>query len=194
MPAPADARVLRSRQRLSEALVSLTLTGGFETITVRELTETAGVGYATFFRHFPSKEVLLERLLEDTLADLTAALGPTMTPGHGGFRPLQTCITVFTHARVNADIYRALLRTGDVTNLSERCLTLSRTTLQRSFVPKPGSVVPFEVAVRHLVGSFIGLIAWYLDAEMPHTPERMGEMVETLILEPIYRVALEPKP
>lgn len=188
-----DARVLKTQHRLAAALVDLILAQGFETLTVRELTERAAVGYATFFRHFASKEALLAKVLEDTLTDLTRALGPHIAPETEAFSPLEACVTVFEHARANADTYRALLRTGDVTDLTERCLALSRIMLVATFSPRQESVVPFEVAVHHLVNGFIGLVAWYLEADMPHAPERMGEMVERLILEPVYRVALEPK-
>lgn len=192
-PVP-DARIVKTQRRLAEALVALTLTSGFEAITVRALTERAGVGYATFFRHFSSKEALLAEILETTLGELSAELWPHVAAEGGTFSPRAACVAVFEHARAHADVYRALLRTGDVTELSERCLTLSRSLLAATFTPRAGSVVPFEVAVHHLVNAFIGLVAWYLDADMPHSPERMGEMVERLILEPVYRVALEPKP
>lgn len=184
-----DARILRTQRRLTDALVKLTLERSFEALTVRELTERAGVGYATFFRHFASKEALLERLLEDTLDDLLGQLGPDAA----ALDPLSTGTVVFRHAQRHADRYRVLLRTGDAADLLGRCLRLSTDKLSETFVPKPGGVVPFEVAVHHLVHSFVGLVAWYLDAGLPYPPERMGEILEQLILEPTYRVALEPK-
>lgn len=185
--APLDARVRKTHQRLLNALVVLVLERGYDAVTVRELTERAGVGYATFFRHFSSKEALLKRLLEDTLADLLEQLSPGVQ-----LEP-QTGTRVFRHARDHAERYRVLLRTTEVTGLLERCVQLSTEILSRTFAPKPGSVVPFEVAAHHLVYSFIGLIAWYLDAGMPNTPERMGEILEQLILGPTYAAALEPE-
>lgn len=183
-----DARVLKTHQRLADALVTMTLEKGFDALTVRELTERAGVGYATFFRHFSSKEALLEWVFETTLNELLAQLELTSAP----FDPLQTGTRVFRHARDHADRYRALLRTGETTRLFERCLQESLESLLETFTAKQ-SVVPFEVAAHHLVYSFIGLVTWYLDADLPYSPERMGEILEQLILEPTYRVAFEPK-
>ena len=160
---------------------------GYDAVTVRGLTERAGVGYATFFRHFSSKEALLERLLEDTLASLLTELELPLQ-----LEPRETGARVFRHARDHADRYRVLLRTAEVTGLPERCAQLSLELLSQNFAPKLGSVVPFEVAAHHLVYSFIGLISWYLDAKTPPTPERMGEILEQLILEPTYAAALEP--
>ncbi len=183
---PLDARVQKTHRKLLDALVELVSERGYDAVTVRDLTERAGVGYATFFRHFSSKEALLERLLEDTLADLLKQLSPEP------LEPRETGTRVFRHARDHAERYRVLLRTGEVTGLLERCTQLSTEILSRTFAPKPGSVVPFEVAAYHLVYSFVGLIAWYLDVGTLHTPERMGEILEKLILEPTYAAALEP--
>lgn len=184
-----DARVVKTRQRLAAALVTLTLERGYDTVTVRELTARAGVGYATFFRHFASKEALLEHLLTDTLDDLMVLLTPRLATSDLA----RIGTLVFGHARDHADRYRVLLRTGEITGLLERCTQLSTDTLSATFIPKPGSVVPFEVAARHLVHSFTGLVAWYLDTGLPYSPERIGEILEALILEPTYRVALEVK-
>ena len=184
-----DARVLKTYQRLTDALVALTLERGFDALTVRELTERAEVGYATFFRHFSSKEALLGAVFESTLGELLAQLAPVAAP----LDPLEVGTRVFRHARDHADRYRALLRTGETLNLQERCLRVSLEALSATFVAKQNSVVPFEVAAHHLVYSFIGLVTWYLDADLPYSPERMGEILEQLILEPTYRVAFESK-
>lgn len=184
---PLDARVRKTRRKLSGALVTLVLERGYDAVTVRELTEHAGVGYATFFRHFSSKEALLARLLEDTLEDLLGQLGPPEVP----LEPRETGTRVFRHARDHADRYRVLLRTGEVTGLLGRCTQLGAEALPKTFAPKPGSVVPFEVAAHHLVYSFVGLVAWYLDAGLPYPPERMGEILERLILGPTYAAAFE---
>ena len=186
-PVP-DARVLKTHRRLTDALVALTLEKGFDALTVRELTERAGVGYATFFRHFSSKEALLESVFETTLAELLAQLEPVSAP----VDPLEVGTRVFRHAHDHADRYRALLRTGETLNLQERCLRVSLEALSKTFTAKQ-SVVPFEVAAHHLVYSFVGLVTWYLDADLPYSPEQMGEILEQLILEPTYRVAFEPK-
>ncbi len=186
-PVP-DARVLKTYQRLADALVALTLEQGFDALTVRELTDRAEVGYATFFRHFSSKEALLGAVFESTLGELLAQLGPVAAP----LDPLEVGTRVFRHARDHADRYRALLRTSETLNLQERCLRVSLETLSATVTAKR-SVVPFEVAAHHLVYSFIGLLTWYLDADLPYSPERMGEILEQLILGPTYKVAFEPK-
>src|SRR5690606_29002804 len=79
--ARTDARVIRTRRRLRVALVALTLERGYEAVSIRELTDVAGVGYATFFRHSRDKAELLLDLLNELLAELMTLLEPTLGAG-----------------------------------------------------------------------------------------------------------------
>ena len=65
-----DARALRSGQALRAGLLSLLERKPFEQITVREICKEANVHYATFFRHHPTKEALLDSIATDEIAQL----------------------------------------------------------------------------------------------------------------------------
>lgn len=184
-PPPRDPRVRRTHRKLLDALVALVLEEGYEAVTVRALTGRAGVGYATFFRHFESKDALLRVLLEETLDDLMAQLGPRATQPN----PVGVSAPIFAHALAHAERYRVLLAAGEAVGAVDHCVQLSRRTLAANFVPKPGSAVPFEVAVQHLVRSFIWLLSWYLNERPPYTPEQLGKIVEQLVYAPTYGVA-----
>jgi AcrR family transcriptional regulator len=170
-----DLRITRTRQALGAALVALTLERGFERLSVRDLAERAGVGYATFFRHYASKEVLLEDVSEATLRDLTELLGPlwaTDDPEGMGTR-------LFEHAAANAELYRVLLRTRHHGPL-QRALELSARGFRETY-RGAGGVVPLEVAAHHIVHACVALLEWWLE-----------EMFSTLIAEPT-RAALQAK-
>jgi AcrR family transcriptional regulator len=63
-----DRRKARTREALIEAAVSLIAAGRGERASIQEITETADVGFGSFYNHFESKEQLFrtasERLLE----------------------------------------------------------------------------------------------------------------------------------
>lgn len=65
-----DRRVRRSRQRLHEALVALTLERGWDHVTVQAVCERARVGRSTFYVHFADKEDALVGGLEHVRDDL----------------------------------------------------------------------------------------------------------------------------
>ena len=67
-----DARKVKSREALATALLALLEDKGLEEISVRELTARAGVGYATFFRHYTGLDDLLRDLSSDAVTDFLA--------------------------------------------------------------------------------------------------------------------------
>lgn len=57
--AAPDRRVQKTRQLLSEALVSLILEKGYEDVSIQDLLDRANVGRSTFYAHYENKEQLL---------------------------------------------------------------------------------------------------------------------------------------
>ena len=77
----SDAK--QNRDRLLSAARSAVTELGAE-VSLRDVARRAGVGMGTLYRHFPSREALLETLLRagfDGLADRATALGTADRPG-----------------------------------------------------------------------------------------------------------------
>lgn len=73
----------RPRERLLETARRLFYTEGIHTVPVDRLVTEAEVTRATFYRHFPAKEALVEAYLRATDADLRAMVGEVLG-GPGG--------------------------------------------------------------------------------------------------------------
>src|SRR5262245_55895776 len=77
--APAmDARMVRSREALRTALLELLERKSLEQITIREIVTQAEIGYATFFRHHPTKDALLRDLIADQIDGLVNMALPAL--------------------------------------------------------------------------------------------------------------------
>jgi len=63
----SDAR--RNRERLVASARELFASQGVD-VSVEEITRHAGVGMGTLYRHFPTKEELIDAVLEDSFAEL----------------------------------------------------------------------------------------------------------------------------
>lgn len=187
--ASEDARVTRTRRRLSDALIALALERPFASITVRDLTDRADVGYATFFRHYAGTEELLRAMLADLQSELTTRLRPLARED-----PEAAGKLVFRHARDNADLYRVLIRTSRSLDLLPAMLQVGVENLEITYRAKPDSRVPFDVAANHFIRSFMDLIEWWLDHDLPYGPDRMAEIYMELIVKPTERTAFEPRP
>ena len=55
-----DPRVKRTRQLLEQSFLDVVAGKGFQSVSVQDITEKAGVNRATFYAHFPDKYALLD--------------------------------------------------------------------------------------------------------------------------------------
>ncbi len=55
-----DPRVKRTRQLLEQSFLDVVAVKGFQSVSVQDITEKAGVNRATFYAHFPDKYALLD--------------------------------------------------------------------------------------------------------------------------------------
>jgi AcrR family transcriptional regulator len=176
-----DRRVRRTQQLLAKALIALTLEKGYDAVTIRDITERADVGYATFFRHYHAKDELLSYVLEFVLAELIALLGSPSVANE----PEVTGDILFRYVQEHAEVVRVLL---DSHALRQKLLDLAIQSTMREKQELPESLVPLEVAAQHIVASSIALIEWWLKRGMPYSSERMGLIYAELIARPIYNI------
>lgn len=62
-----DPRVIRTRTLIIDAFFELIKEQGFESISIKDLSERATLNRATFYRHFPDKYALLEVILQQMM-------------------------------------------------------------------------------------------------------------------------------
>jgi AcrR family transcriptional regulator len=182
-----DRRVKRTQQLLAKALIALTLEKGYDAVTIRDITERADIGYATFFRHYHHKDALLQDVSEVVLAELKNLL-PT-TPNADA---VAIGTTLFQYVQEHSNIIRVLLSSRSSTSLVQYIIDISTQDVLNENTPLESSSVPIEVAAYHLVNSSIALIQWWLEHEIPYTPERMGLIFDELIVRPTRAVAFSP--
>lgn len=187
-PPQTDLRVRRTRRLLTQALVDLSAERSLETVTVRDLTDRAEVGYATFFRHYAGIEELLRGLVDDLYTDLLELL-----PSLAGAQPEQAGTLVFRHVREHPGHYRLLLHADRSLGLLDKAVEVGVQGLLQTYEACPDGRVPLDVAADHFIRSFLNLIEWWLGHGMPYEPERMGEIYLELVLRPVEAVALRPR-
>jgi AcrR family transcriptional regulator len=96
-----DARFVKTRQRLGVALLHLLARRRYDRIRVSDIARVAGVGRATFYRHYATRDALLA-------AQFTAVLrATTRQPNPGGACPDFT--SFFKHVRETPFIWRSLM-------------------------------------------------------------------------------------
>src|SRR5580700_8347477 len=111
----ADAE--RNRARLLDA-ARAAFASGQVPVTLEQIARDAGVGIGTLYRHFPTREALVEALYRKELADLCAAAGELLE-SQAPERALRAWMDVFADyvaaKQEMADTLRAVFAAGSVT-------------------------------------------------------------------------------
>ncbi len=194
-----DPRVIRTRQMLRQALVSLIAEQGFDAVTVQNITDRAGLNRATFYLHYQDKHELLVKSLHDAIDELMADIGaPTDDHGQlvfdGSLRPIKA---TFEHVAQHAQFYHVMMSAEGVPSfiagvrdyiaeITLKWLTALQPDAQRS-------LAPLEIVASSLSWSLLGIVIWWLEHDMPHSPEYMAEQFWQLITLDLRQVlGLEP--
>jgi len=103
-------------------------------------------------------------------------------------------LAVFEHAEEYRAVYKAMVgkRGADVVKRYQHRL-LSELMLDHlsANAPSGQTRVPLEVVVEFAVSGILGLLTWWLDSDLPCSPEEMDELCRRLA-EPGIRSGLRP--
>ena len=67
---PTNRRIRKSRKELKDALIELMETKDFKKITITDIVTFADLNRGTFYKHYQTKEELLNELMDDVMEDL----------------------------------------------------------------------------------------------------------------------------
>ncbi len=195
-----DPRVVRTRQMLRDALVSLIAEKGFDALTVQDIAERATLNRATFYLHYQDKHELLISSLRDAIDELMADIGSldeaSQLALEGPQRPIKR---VFAHVAQHAPFYRVMMGAAGVPAFIAGVRDyIAEITLQwlSALQPTPEkSAVPLEIVANSLSWSLLGVLIWWLEHDMPHSPDYMAEQFRLLITSDLRQVlGLRPLP
>jgi len=169
-----DRRSMRTRRTLSEALVELMLEKRYDTITVQEIIDRANVGRSTFYSHFLDKEDLLQGEVERLVETLVGH----MDLSDGGTRIVPS-LELLRHVHESRALIRALVRGGAIEPVLKTMQTqLSRhveSRLARRMAQGTDPSVPLPVVAQHVSGALLTLFQWWLERDMPESPEQLND-------------------
>ena len=170
--------MVRTRAALCDALLGLIEEKPFDQITVREITRTAGVGYATFFRHYPDKESLLNDLAAGQISQLLERTVPVLFTTDSQAAALALCGFVEAHHT----LWSALLIGGAAGVMRDEIIRQCRRIA--SAHPNPDTWLPGDLRIFYAAGGTIDVLSWWLD-QKPRLPvERIAEILDRLVIAP----------
>lgn len=174
-----DRRTRRTERNLRAALHSLILVKGYDAVTVQDITDCADVGRSTFYAHFENKDKLHLSAFDEVRDCL---LQTEEAGGDFNFNSLP----LFQHAHESRRFYRALAgrSAGDsfLKNMFRQTRDLVLQELQKVLPEERKNSPETKAAAQFYVGSLMAMLTFWLDYDLPLSPEEMNELFRSLAL------------
>lgn len=169
-----DRRVTKTRQALQEALIALILEKGYAALTVQDVLDHANVGRSTFYAHFYDLDDLLQSEFEHLQAEFESymAQNPAQEASLWEISRLS-----FQHAQHYQRLYQAIVGTETSKIIQKHFQDYLRQQIRARL---KGDAATVEILETHLLSSFMGLLRWWLDKDLPYSAEKMAQIFEDL--------------
>ncbi len=176
---PDDARVQRSIELLSSAFLALLERRSLEEITIRDITDEAGVSYPTFFRRFSGKDDLLNHIAAEEIRKLlnlgqNAIVQP---PQEESGQAL--CDYVQAHRR----LWKTLLNGGAAPAMREEFMRAAREITATRGRANPW--LPADLAVPFVTSGVFEILAWWMRMPEDYPEENVIRLFDALIIDSV---------
>jgi AcrR family transcriptional regulator len=173
-----DRRVVRTRQQIDAAFVALLHRRSYGNIRVSDITKKAGVGRATFYAHYASKDDLLLSQFQRIVAPMLAA-----TPN--GACPVNA-VAFLTHVMGSPQIYKALMGpgAGKAPRILRDCIEHRVQQSLSAGDRHPGTAgfdVQKMIASRFVASSLLVVIECSIEGKAGESPESLQAIFSELV-------------
>jgi AcrR family transcriptional regulator len=164
----------QTRAKLVEAARALFARGGVDSTPISEITETADVGFGSFYNHFDSKEAIVEAVLGETIAEQGEALDAVTRQLDDPAEVFAVAGRYFVNlARTDADWAWLLVRLDLSHDIMLRSLgPFARRDLARGIRSGRFHVPNEEVALLAIGGALLAVMRAVLDGRAPKGADR----------------------
>lgn len=180
-----DRRVVRTRNALREALIELSMEIGYDRVTVRKLTDRADIGYATFYRHYRSKDEILTECFLSIMKEVSSQIRPEMTH-------YEESLIMFRICQKHADACRFGISLPRDHPAIKPVWDELVDMINELYTSRSGSPVPLKVSVNHLISSVVELIRWWLTDGQEYSPEEMATIQCEIVFADYVPANMEP--
>ena len=178
-----NLRLRRTQKLLRDALVELIDERGFDMLTIGEITERALVSRAAFYRNYHDKYDLVERIFEEAMESLLAAMGEM-----GREHPPEIWVRFFEHIATYERLYRALLgEQGSPWFARKMRAALAGLITELGHTPhgpgaakRPAHAFSDDLVPDLVATLFVEAITWWLVNDRQRTPREMATRTSRL--------------
>lgn len=178
MSRPNDARALRSREALRAGLLALLQEQPFHQISIRDITNKAGVSYPVFFRRYGNKEELFADLAAEEVRNLLTRTYPMLehSQAPGGIHEM--C----AYVQERRTLWKALLTTGGASAMRDEFTRISAEIGHTGLRSNPW--LPVSLASSFVATGILEILTWWLNQPDDYPIRNIEIFLDRLIVRP----------
>ncbi len=180
-----DRRVQRTEQQLREALIALVLEKGYDAVTIQDILDRANMGRSTFYAHYRDKEDLLlsgfQVLFDGFQKEYLQMSSPTSDPAQAG---KDLSLFFFRHAGSHRGLFKAMIGEQGgkiIQDHAQKYLTQFIREHIEDHLSEGQQTFPGDVLAYFIASSYLALLTWWLDHDLPYTAEQMDSYYHQLV-------------
>jgi AcrR family transcriptional regulator len=175
-----DRRVLRTRDRLGDALLEIMRKKPFDTITVQHVLDRAGVSRSTFYTHYGGKSDLFLSDADEFLEGMATVLSRTQDSSNR----VAAVRELFAHIAEECKLYAVLVASGQIHEFLELAQGHFARGIEQRLADIPGvrlSAAERGPVAHGLAGTLLSLLSWWINRSMPTSPTKMDDLYHRIV-------------
>lgn len=176
-----DRRIIRTKQGIQEALTELLEKKSIDKISVKEITDIAGINRGTFYLHYVDKYDLMEKSINQLMIEISETGSNILNLAQRNIHSelsrkklVDEFTTLFKYIQKNSRLIKSLTNENSSYSFHHKFNELLKDRLIAKLGPKQKDV-PAIYIVSAFSYSIQGIIRTWLESGMEDTADMMGE-------------------
>lgn len=182
-----NPRGRKTMHALHEAALELIEELPIEKITVDLIVGRAGIGKATFYRHYATKEDLIDEIATDEIDRLVALSLPLLSLPD----TLPSSLEVARYVDERRHLWKVLLTGGAGGTMRQRLTHLAKVRGTKA-APTFSADLPLDLCAVWGVAATAEILAWWLRQENPAPVEVLAGYLDRLAVRPAMPIGMGP--
>jgi len=163
-----DPRIVRSKEAIHEALISLMLEKNYNKITITDITTRAGLARPTFYLHYKTKEEVLSEIYTDTLVPLYWKRIKKWKETHEDNERAELIADSFDWFRQNKELMEAIVKSGHTDFIIENTRMATNVHWQNLIEDYNVELEPklFDFLVDYVTGAYSQILIDWIASDM----------------------------
>lgn len=174
-----DRRVAKSQEAIKHAFIELIAEKRFDDITIQNISDRANVSRGTVYLHYLDKYDLLDKLIEEHLADMRDICETAAEAEYD-----EANLPWFQYLEEHALFFSTMIKSKDTySTFHDRFLAFLMEEFQDEVNVAEGKNKGMNehVLLQFIVTSYVGIVEWWIKEDMPYSPEIMSQQVGELL-------------